>query len=499
MLRYDNKIKVFLRVVICLSISLYCYSPATILAEGVYLDFDDFPVTPSTPGATPGNASGWEYSSSVTNNYGYTESSASGWKSSSKRADGWNWFFNLKREGACSSHLGGGDTYGFLDIVAGGHSGNALRYFVTGGLEFTDTSPCTGRSLGKQLYNKESYAGTSDHYTGGPIGHMYLYFKKIDQIGISQDYSPFLEIGNSNRMYFYIYLPDDTHNGNGGYAGAVEQTLQIGTFQNDAPGHLGHHYQNVFTQGGGWTKVQIDETSNGDNSGNSNTRYIPGFLTTLYQFYLTTLPYSGESTPPYEILTDNIGFEEDTYTPQNNETISNIAVMYKDTDQTWEISWGDKYYIADSFSTWEVRYSLNGPITNENWNSATPVEILADSRFSIQARTDGKFQKWWPDSKGVWAPFKLTSEDTNSLSTGQTVYFAVKDISQVGGNTNVPTDGINGYWGTRRGGRPYDTNSNFDFATDKNALLHIKRISYLLPSISGGNQNVLIINSAQVY
>lgn len=461
----------FLIVLACGSMAILpCSSGAT----GVYLDFNDFPVT---TGSVPGNSPNWEYSSRITNDYGYGDSASSGWKSKTKLADGWNWFSNHNRSGACYDHMYG-DTYGFLDITSSGHSGNALRNVITGGLAVNSTNAPCKSPLGTPLYSREAYTGLSQVYTGGKVGHSYIYFRKIDVIGSSRDTSPFTSSSGGNRLSAYIYLPADTNNGQGGWNKAVQATYQLGLFRD--PTSTGyHHYINTYIQGGGWAKIQVEETTNGDNGGDGTTRYIPNFLQTVWQFYFTTLPYSGIAIPPYEVKIDDIEFTADTYTPQNNETISNIAIMYKDSSNTWEVSLNDKYKNnGGAFSTYELRYSFS-PITNENWNSATPVTIIADSRFSILARTDGKFQKWWPYYQGVWAPFSLSTADTNALTAGKTVYFAIKDVSQLN-NSTTPNDGL-GAWGARQGGRPYDTTpATFNYTTDGPALPYIKRISYAI-------------------
>ncbi|OFZ21504.1 MAG: hypothetical protein A2X94_08945 [Bdellovibrionales bacterium GWB1_55_8] len=445
--------------------------------HSVYLDFDDFPVT---TGSVPGNAPGWLYSSRATNDYGITESASSGWRSSTTLPDGIHWFFDFNRNNVCYDHMFG-DTYGYMDITASGHTGNALRNVITGGRAISSVSgACPNPPSGTQLYNKESFTDPSQIFTGAKIGTSYIYFKRITAIGGSRVTRPFDVVAGANRMSVYVQLPGETSNGTGGYGVPPHQTYQAGVFRDgNSTGY--HHYMNFYTQGGGWTKIQIEETTNGDNGGNGATRHIPGLLESVWQFYFTTLPQSGMATPPWEIKLDNFVFEEDPYAPQNNETISNIALLFKDASKTFEISFNDKYKNkAESHATFELRYS-SIPITNENWSNATPAHILADSRFSIQARTDGKFQKATSYYQGVWAPFSLSPEDTEDLTPGQTVYFAIKDISQVGVNSQVPMDGINGTWGVRKGGRPYDTlPSAFDYAKDQPALPYIKRISYTL-------------------
>jgi hypothetical protein len=449
-----------------------------------YLDFEEFPATTISANGVPSDSTNWEYSSSVTNDYGYTESDTAGWKSKAKLSDGWNWFWASAWNGDCGLHMGV-QTHGYLSITESGHAGKSLSHTITGGRPAQEANSNCQSPLGTPLYNLESYSGTGDIYTGGKIGHSYIFFNKINTMGVSADTSPYSGAASANRFSIYIRLPSDTSNGVGGYNNAVDQTYQAGLFLSTE--YTGsHHYYNSYTQGGGWTKFQIEETSNGDNSGNGATRYIPNMLHTLWRFYLTTQPYSGISTPPYSILIDDISFDQDNYTPQNNETISNISILYKDGGG-WEVSFNDKYKNANAYSTYELRYSLSSPITNENWGSATPAQITSDSRFYISARNDGKFQKWWPYYQGVWAPFTLTTTDTASLTAESTVYFAIKDISQNSGNLHNPVDGINGYWSTGQGGRDYTSYpAVFDYTADSTAVPYVKRISYTLSGQQSG-------------
>ena len=137
-----------------------------------------------------------------------------------------------------------------------------------------------------------------------------------------------------------------------------------------------------------------------------------------------------------------------------------------------------------------MRYSFS-PITNNNWNQATPAHIVADSRYGIDDRSDGKFAKWWPYYQAVWAPFRLASSaDEAKLTAGVKVYFAIKDISQVNGNGASPVlDCGVGNWGTC--GRDYASHGDtFDFAGDKPVLNLIKRIDFIIPGAEASGQVV---------
>jgi hypothetical protein len=175
---------------------------STAHATGTYLDFDEF--TP-TAGSVPADSPNWEYSSAVTNNYGYSESYGSGWKRKVKQgAEGWDWFWQYTTTGQCGFYT---DTYGYMDITTG-HTGNALRTVITGGLK--PGTPCL--QYGTQLYNKESY--TSGKVYTGPtvVGKSYIYHKKVNTIGVEQDRTPFSSASGANRLTMLVRLPDTWDN-----------------------------------------------------------------------------------------------------------------------------------------------------------------------------------------------------------------------------------------------------------------------------------------------
>ena len=534
-------------------LALFLAVPRFVLATGTYLDFHDFPATSSAlypaAGSVPGDSLLWQYRSGVTNNLpSVGETWGASWMSKTIQSDGYHvfWIDDYDAQYQCSSH-GSVSTFNYLDISPSGRNGNALRQVITGGYNAdpvcaafpnggasdgegpTGGPPCGCPPNGTQLFNKESYTGSSQIYTGGPVGNSYINFHRINDIGTSPQRvtTPYNAVAGANRMYVYVYQPscqvNGSSNGPADYTKYLQQTYQMGLFL-DGNSTGAHQYYNFYTQGGGWAKMQIEETTNGDNNGDQVTRCIPDMLqgnsvlapqsnpnnvsTGLWQWYMTTLPYNGQCTPPWQILVDNIAFDNDTYTPQNQTTISNISVMYNDSSKTWEISFNDEYKNlspSQADATYQVKYSTTGPITNENWNSATPVNILPSSTFGIDARSDGIFAKWNTYTQGVWAPFNLSSTDANNLTPGQTIYFAVLDISQQGcplnpsgvtgvttgsACTQTPNDTIHpssiGYPysstpGNGEGGRTYATNPTyFDWADDQNNLPYIKRISYTL-------------------
>lgn len=473
-----------------LAICILCFIfVASSAFADVYLNFDDFPVTVPNPGNVPGDSTSWEYSSSVTNDYGYEESESSGWVTKSKLSDGWNWLSSFNRNGTCSDQYYY-DTYEYTWITSEGHSGNGLADTITGGLN----SSCA--SEGSELYNLESYSGTGDISTAGTgRGHSYFYINKVSVLGAVADTTPFTSIADitdKNRLSMYVRLPAGFSLGSGGYNIQPQQTFQIGPFLTPAS-TASHDYFSYCFEGSDtfWAKMVVDEASGGKNGGGGATDdYTPGLLHTMFKIYFTTLNYDGGNVPEpaWTIIYDDIEFYSDTYTPQNNETIKMLSVGYDSSSQDWQVSMYNKYdestESANAYSTFELRYSLSGAITNENWSSATPALIQADTRFGIPARSDGWFPTYGVGYPRIWAKFRLSVSDTASLTAGQTVYFAVKDVSQNPLDTEEPIDSINTNFSgspSRKGGRPYDTMPTiYDYATDSAVLDYVKRVSYTI-------------------
>ena len=392
-----------------------------------YLNFDDF--TPTAGNDTPASTSVWHYRSDISAN------ASAGWRTSSRLSDGYNQFYQYSFIGTCDPGHMGAEYFGFPDIAAGAecYSGNCLRFTITGQ---KDPNTNCSTSLGTPLYSKEQYVaagGPSAVYTGSDkIGMAYAYVSKDN--GVSRDTSPFSSIAdvtNKNRVSIYVKLPPGENNGTGGYNNPVSGTFHFNPFTD--PNNSGQHFYNTsYLEGktNGWAKIEMDETPDGNNAGQGNSIYYPNLLHTMWQLYFTSLPYDGGDVAPWHMWVDNIEFTNDTYANQNVETINGLSFMYNnDSNKTWQVSFNQKYVNQTSFGTYELRYSFS-PITNENWASATPAHIQADSRYYIQDRTDGKFQLWWPYYKGVWAPFRLASSGDEALLTaGTTIYFAVKDIT----------------------------------------------------------------------
>ncbi|HPA45804.1 MAG TPA: S8 family serine peptidase [bacterium] len=457
-----------------------------LVSSAVYATFDDLP--PTGPNDSPGDSADWIYTTAGIHpdtTYPMTNYDWAGWRKSAGYASpngNIRNFFYLYLNTYNSSHMGF-STYGYLeidDLVA--VQGNSLRYTVTGGINESGT-------FGLPVTTKEQFlsyqnAGNDPVAQGVVVGHPYLYFANNSP---SSSPIPLPEAQGANRLSMYYFAPATLTNGTGGSKNRPEITMHLGPFN----GTGGHWYHEICNQGGGWTHVLADAHPQHNNAWSSASLYpYPSsslrdmgiaYFNSWYRWYITFKPHAGIGQIPYSVWYDEVEFRTDSE-PQNSETICSPAVTWFPASRTFEIGFMDKYKNNQySYSTYEVRYAFD-PITNSTWNDATPVHILADSRFGINERTDGKFQKWSPYYNSVWAPFTLSStQDLNRLTAGTVIHFAIRDISQINGDSLHPvTNSGIGHWTVD--GRDYANHGNtFDYAGDRTALPLIKRIDYEIP------------------
>lgn len=490
-------LKILIKVTI-LTIILPVYAHAI----GVYLNFDAFPT--GVEGKIPGNADGWIYTSKDTNTWTDFYDSQGHWRVGPGyvgKAAGTKEFFRLNNNSYNNSHMGF-QTFGYYDFddkVA--VRGKSLKITTTGGAYYSPgvNNVCDNLSQdggyapncdyhGTEIHSKDQYiaemnAGHDPVYTGGVVGAPRMTFGN-EEFNMANYIMP--QGYGSNRLSMYIYLPNTVSNQG---SITVNDKMFLTTFEvcpwNDASG-TAHWYHRFFTQGGGWAHIQVDTHPQHNNAWSNATmwpypsssirNYGVDYWTTTRQFYIQyaqLFEYSGLATPKYDVYLDEMEFQYDSE-PQNEETINGLAVLYRPSTTSFEISFSGKYTgnIYDN-STYEIRYSLS-QITNSNYSSATPVQIQANTFFSIPANTTGIIKKYQAYRPTVWAPFKIAPEDEALLIPGATLYFAVKDVSQDPNNLQIPNPAYNN-------GRNYATYGNtFDYAGDAQALPLIKRINFLI-------------------
>lgn len=495
------------KVLIIFSVFLLVIMLSVVGAESATLvDFDSIPATAADE--VPRSGGGWTYN--VVNGMGGWESSA-GYVNPNEKIK--NYFRNFSPS-YNTAHMGF-ENYGYLEISKEkAISGNSLKYVVTGGKNsFTcpngNGPTCLGSGL--PLNHKETYlnylkSGNTPVLGDLAIGNPYLYFGNNSSSSIP---TPFEEAKGMNRLSFYVWLPPELGNGAGGYLVPPSRTISVGPYSNVPTKDVfpldvsdsrigGHWYHDFSINGGGWVHLMIDGHPQ-HNNGFSNASLYPypsksirdiskSYFENLYRFYFTTGKYDGFSVPKYNIFVDNLEFLNDIE-PQNNETINGLAISFKPGNRSFEISFNDKYKDNQySYSTYEVRYSFQ-PITNTNWAESRPVQVLPHTGFTIDASSNGRFDKNTPYYQLVWAPFKLDNIGESLLENGKTIYFAVKDVSQMEGDGLDPI--------ARTGGRDYRKYPNtFDYDGDKLALKLIKRTNFYIMGLPPANVKNLIIKES---
>lgn len=459
------------RILLLFFLYSLCFSDSTLV------DFNDFTVTDSL--SNPRSAPNWLYTTGDSNTVPATYMSTNdmaGWVSTRTYSSTVNDYFYSYLNGYNSEHMGF-STYGFLDITSNGVVGNALRYYITGGKNTVSMPNGCGNYITTKQHYLDSLANEADPVCStDTIGHPYLYVTNSSNISTPV---PFDKTTGNNRLSLYIYIPKGLKNGDGGYGNPVQATVNVGPYTESQ----GHWYHAFNLQGGGWGHYVLEGHPQHNNSYNSSDDFPApsnairdmgdAYVQAMFRFYITFLPYEGILKSPYEIKYDEFSFYNDTV-QQNNETVASAAIMYNPEDTIFEVSFMDKYINnAHSYSTYQLRYS-SSPINNANWSSATSAHILPDSRFGIADSTNGKFKKWWPYYQQVWAKFRLaTDNEMNNLTSGQKIYFAIKDVSQVDGDSKTPVSAT--------GGRDYTTYaSSFDYAYDSAALSKVHLIDYII-------------------
>lgn len=464
------------KLLITMGIIAAIHFPGNAAALGVYQNFDALPVT--APNEVPGDGGGWRYSSGITDTRLSFNGSSGWWKETYYPAPNSTVFdyFHLYKNSYNKANMGY-TSFSFLEID-GSFSiyGNSLRIVTTGGIKNDGNT-----TVGLPLLTKEEYLSYLDqgqNPVGSEIsGSPYIYFNNTSP---NDAKVAFPIASGANRLSFYIYQPDNIdNNGTKGSDLTISSTLELGP----GNGIGGHWYNRFYTRGGGWSHVLMDSHPNHNNAWQNASDwpypslsirdYGVGFFNNLHSLYLATVPYGNYAMPKAYTWLDEMEYIFDPE-PQNGETINNLSLLYKPSDQSFEIGFHSKYKSAGlDKATYEIRYSFS-QITNSNWATAIPVQIREDTRFKIDASPTGIVKKpnSWRDP--VWAAFTIAPQDETKLTPGTTIYFAVKDVSQDPNNLKLPNPAYNN-------GRDYQANmAKLDFAGDEPVLDLIKRIDFYI-------------------
>ncbi len=455
---------VFIKNLLIIFIFLFLVPNA--FGVGPLIEFDD--VAASTP-ATPNTSN---------SSYTYAERGlgTDEWTSTTQiGSSGYYMEFYRYLNTYNNDHLGW-EAWGYSDIVSDfAISGNSFHTRITGGksTEYPD-------GQGAAIYGKQDYLDYSgDPSSGTTIGVPYIYFSTTDGT-LTQ---PFEGTTGADELSLYVHMPSSVIIDTG--ETYPNQTMSIGPY---ISGTSGHYYHRAFISGGGWVHFIVDNHPNHYNGyGSCNDFPVDGcafnsfaavdYIQKFSHMYIALEP----GATPSDYYIDNLEFRAlSGETDQNFETLNSPAVGFYD-DGHFELSFYDKYRDERSGMTVEIRYSKS-PITNENWSSATLVDIQEHSGgFTVTEVSPGQFRKANRYYRQVWAPFRLQSADEALLKPGDTIYFAFKDVGNLDGNGN-PTQSC-----SHSGCRDY-TSGNFDWAGDSAVLHKIRTIDYVLSnSVQVGN------------
>ncbi|MDA3798506.1 MAG: hypothetical protein PF692_05435 [Kiritimatiellae bacterium] len=428
------------------------------LADGPLIEFDD--VASSTSSAA--NTSNPNYT------YAERSSGADSWTSTAEIGTTGNYqrFYRFINT-ANNDHIGWG-AFGYLDMSSTfSHDGNSLHARITGGKnsDFVDGS-------GAVIYSKQDFVDYSgDPNSGEVLGQPYIYFSTTD--GTHSEIFP--NASGADELSIYLYLADTLSADSG--SSIPNQTISIGPYLSGASSH---YYHRAYISGGGWVHFVVDNHPNHYNSYGScdnfpvtgcafNTFASADYVQQFSHLYIAI----DATTTPSDYYIDDMEFRSlSGETDQNFETLNSPAIGYY-PDGHFELSLYDKYRDEVSGMTVELRYS-SSPITNANWSSATLADIQEYSGgFTITEVAPGQFRKPNRYYRNVWAPFRLQPSDEASLDTGDTVYFAFKDVGNLDGNGNpIQTCSDSGC-------RDY-TSGNFDWVGDSAVLPNIRTIDYVV-------------------
>lgn len=291
----------------------------------------------------------------------------------------------------------------------------------------------------------------------------------------------------TDRLDFYIKIDgmQDSFNQNGGtnygfHVGTYNcygqnGTTGLGQCPYEGPGNT-HFYHYFGFNTGAWIHAQMDRTPNWMRSGTAQTVNPPptdptvnlyngytGYYANMNQFYIEVRSPQAQQTTVH-IDEVRLSSTKDSAEPNQNErSVTSLWIGYWPDRDQWQISWTDQNQpgVENTFSTFEIRYSTE-PITNSNWDQATPVTPLYftgpqyeshPSEYAVRSTSEYE--------NSVWTAFHLPN---NLEQKGRRLHFAIKDITVPGGN-GVSVD----YW-------PFNRTDGVAPPND-----YIRTIDYIMP------------------
>lgn len=238
-------------------------------------------------------------------------------------------------------------------------------------------------------------------------------------------------------------------------ADPVRQNIHIGTYlcwsaycPDEGPNQHYYHWL-AIGMNDAWIHVQIDQHpqhQRGRTSSNPQIENNPAFTAygehyfdSLHQIYVALEGSPQDGTTAFFV--DEFRFFNQPQ-PENEESITSLWVGYSAANDWWEIGFMSRNYLpaedGTALSTYAIRYSTS-PITNENWNSATPINEMyfGDATHTSNHAQAGVIRKVSGWRGRVWTRFQL---DNGIESGNDKLYFAVKDISVAGAGAGTGDD-----------------------------------------------------------
>jgi hypothetical protein len=313
--------------------------------------------------------------------------------------------------------------------------GSSLKITLTGGA-YEKPSGEIGHT-GAPIFSKSDLLPIPEENFGDGTqilpGSFSFYFKSADST------TTFPELQNKNRLNLWVLMPKLRDSINDYEKSSLltrpNQTVSMYPFINTSKqGHYYHSVSNIPM--GGWTKIQFDAHPQHHNGGSNNP--YSAFKVGGYEYPGDGISYfnnttaisfvagfTSKQTSPYVFYIDEISTSLVLY--ENDETINNLAVGYDQQNKIFDISFSDKYRCLECSAKYQLKYSLS-PITLSNFDFAyTPKETINFDR--TKNNTLGEVYKPNNGYNNLWAAIKIQNKHLEQLTDGNTLYFAIKDIS----------------------------------------------------------------------
>lgn len=335
---------------------------------------------------------------------------------------------------------GGFLRHGFMHTVDNGEFGKALALTYTSGEVRVEGTKYETEYQGTKITSYQDYVSmlpnldVSDFGLDPMPGEPQIYIQAHS--GPAPE-TPLFD-APANRFNIYIWYPasDQRHwQFKKGESRSPKKTLSWYPFIDTArSGHYYHHTTNRAY--GSWVKVQFDGHPSHANHGelpdtgwyteggmvtDSGTEYFERMASFSFRFH-----EMGGSASPYTLQTDRWTYEH--VSNENEETIANVGVGYDPERREFDISLEDKYRCRGCEAKYQVKYSFS-PFTQRSFESSNNL-VKVKNYYLEDNQDEHVIVKPNPGYNQVWAKMVLPEDAVKRYLNGETLYFAVQDISE---------------------------------------------------------------------